>query len=189
MIGLSNTSSQAFSTGPSTLVTSHLGLPGPVLVLAPKVTHPGKPLCVRQIETLGDPTWHTVRACCCCCCCCCVASVVSDSVRPHRRQPTRLPRPWDSPGKCAGVGCHVLLQCVKVKSESEVAQSCSTLKRPHGLQPTRLLHPWDCPGKSTGVGCHCLLCSKGLTLLIIHYQTYMKQLVSKASYLGLYRTR
>ena len=43
-----------------------------------------------------------------CCCCCCVASVVSDSVRFHRRQPTRLPRPWDSPGKNIGVGCHFL---------------------------------------------------------------------------------
>ena len=48
---------------------------------------------------------------------------MSDSVRPHRRQPTRLPRPWDSPGKSTGVGCHFLLQCMKVKSESEVAQS------------------------------------------------------------------
>ena len=54
------------------------------------------------------------------CCYCCVASVVSDSVRPHRRQPTRLPRPWDSPGKNTGVGCHILLQCVKVKSLSRV---------------------------------------------------------------------
>ena len=79
-----------------------------------------------------------------------------DSVRPHRRQPTRLPCPWDSPGKNTGVGCHFLLQCMKVKSESEVAQSCPT-SRPHGLQPTRLLHAWDFPGKSTGVGCHCLL--------------------------------
>ena len=51
----------------------------------------------------------------CCCCCCWVTSVVSDSVRPHRRQPTRLPLPWDSPGKNAGVGCHFLLQCMKVK--------------------------------------------------------------------------
>ena len=50
-----------------------------------------------------------------------------DSVRPHRRQPTRLPHPWDSPDKNAGVGCHFLLQCMKVKSESEVAQSCPTL--------------------------------------------------------------
>ena len=47
--------------------------------------------------------------------------------------------------------------CMKVKSESEVTQSCSTLSDPHGLQPTRLLRPWDFPGKSTGEGCHCLL--------------------------------
>ena len=52
---------------------------------------------------------------------------MSDSVRPHRQQPTRLPRPWNSPGKNTGVGCHFLLQCMKVKSESEVAQSCPTL--------------------------------------------------------------
>ena len=64
---------------------------------------------------------------CCCCCCCEVASVVSDSVRPQRWQPTRLPRPWDSPGKNTGVGCHFLLQCMTVKNESEVAQSCPTL--------------------------------------------------------------
>ena len=49
------------------------------------------------------------------------------TVRPHRRQPTRLPRPWDPPGKNTGVGCHFLLRCMKVKSESEVAQSCLTL--------------------------------------------------------------
>ena len=55
---------------------------------------------------------------------------MSDSVRPHRRQPTRLPRPWDSPGKNTGVGCHFLLQCMKVKSESEVAQSCPTPRDP-----------------------------------------------------------
>ena len=52
---------------------------------------------------------------------------MSDSVQPQRRQPTSLPRPWDSPGKNTGVGCHFLLQCMKVKSESEVAQSCLTL--------------------------------------------------------------
>ena len=52
---------------------------------------------------------------------------MSDSVRPHRQQPTRLPCPWDSLGKNTGVGCHFLLQCMKVKSESEVAQSCPTL--------------------------------------------------------------
>ena len=65
-----------------------------------------------------------------CCCCCQVAPVVSDSVQPHRQQPTRLHRPWDSPGKNTGAGCHFLLQCMKVKSESEVAQSCATLSDP-----------------------------------------------------------
>ena len=53
-------------------------------------------------------------------CCCYVASVVSDSVRPHKQQSTRLPCPWDSPGKNTGEGCHFLLQCVKVKSLSRV---------------------------------------------------------------------
>ena len=65
-----------------------------------------------------------------CCCCCLVASVVSVSVWPHRRQPSRLCHPWDSPGKNPGVGCHFLLQCMKVKSEGEVAQSCPTLRNP-----------------------------------------------------------
>ena len=83
--------------------------------------------------------------------CCWVASVASDSAWPHRRQPTRLHLPWESPGKNAGVGCHFLLQYMKVKSESEVAQSCLT-QWPHGPQPTRLLSPWGFPGKSTGVG-------------------------------------
>ena len=75
----------------------------------------------------------------CCCCCCYVASVMSNSVRPHRRQPTRLPHPWDSPGKNTGVGYHFLLQCMKVKSQSEVTQACLTLS-----------HPMDCslPGSS-----------------------------------------
>ena len=60
---------------------------------------------------------------------------MSDSVRPHRRQPTRLPRPWDSPGKNTGMGCHFLFQCIKVKSESEVAQSCPTLSDPMDCSP------------------------------------------------------
>ena len=55
---------------------------------------------------------------------------MSDSVRPHRRQPTRLPCPWDSPGKNTGVGCHFLLQSMKVKSESEVAQSSDSWRTP-----------------------------------------------------------
>ena len=66
--------------------------------------------------------------------------------------PPGSPVPGDSPGKNTGVDCHFLLQCMKVKSESDVAQS-----QPHGLQPTRFLHPQDFPVKSTGVGCHCLL--------------------------------
>ena len=78
-----------------------------------------------------------------------VASVVSNSVWPHSRQPTRLPRLWDSPGKNTGVGCHFLLQCRTVKSESEVAQLCLTLSDPmdcslpgssvHGIFQARVL--------------------------------------------------
>ena len=55
---------------------------------------------------------------------------MSDSVWPHRWQPTRLPRPWGFPGKNTGVGCHFLLQCMKVKNESEVTQSCLALSDP-----------------------------------------------------------
>ena len=66
---------------------------------------------------------------------------MSDSVRPQRWQPTRLPRPWDSPGKNTGVGCHFLLQCMKVKSESEVAQSYPTLSDPmDGSLPGSSIH-------------------------------------------------
>ena len=74
---------------------------------------------------------------------------MSDSMWPHRRNPTRLPRPWDFPGKNTGVGCHFLLQCMKVKSEREVAQSCPTLSDPmdcslpgssiHGILQARVL--------------------------------------------------
>ena len=60
---------------------------------------------------------------------------MSNSVRPHRQQPTRLPRPWDPPGKNTAVGCHFLLQCMKVKSESEVVQSCLTLSDPMDCSP------------------------------------------------------
>jgi len=79
-------------------------------------------------------------------------SVVSNSVRPHRWQPTRLPRSWDSPGKNTGMGCHFLLRCMKVKSESEVAQSGPTLSdlmdcslpgsSVHGIFQARVLE-WD----------------------------------------------
>ena len=85
---------------------------------------------------------------------------MSDSVRPHRWQPTRLLHPWDSPGKNTGVGCHFLLQCMKVKSESEVAQSCPTLSNPmdcslpgssvHGIFQTRVLE-WVAIAFSTSI--------------------------------------
>ena len=87
-----------------------------------------------------------------------VTSVMSDSVQPHRWQPTRLPRPWDSPGKNTGVGCHFLLQCMKVKSESEVVQSCPTLSNPidcslpgssiHGIFQARVLE-WGAIARGT----------------------------------------
>ena len=96
---------------------------------------------------------------------------MSDLVRPHRRQPTRLHHPWDSPGKNTGVGCHFLLQCMKVKSEREVTQSCPILS-----------NPMDCslPGSSihgifqarTGMGCHCLLQIYSLYSIIIFSTIY-----------------
>ena len=74
---------------------------------------------------------------------------MSNSVRPDRRQPARLPHPWDSLGKNTGVSCHFLLQCMKVKSQSEVTQSCPTLRDPmdcslpgssvHGIFQARVL--------------------------------------------------
>ena len=87
---------------------------------------------------------------------------MSDSVWPRRRQPTRLPRPWDSPGKNTGVGCHFLLQCMKEKSESEVAQSCLTLSDPmdhsppgssiHGIFQARVLE-WSASGGRGHINC------------------------------------
>ena len=93
---------------------------------------------------------------------------MSDSVRPQRQQPTRLPHPWDSPGKNTGVGCHFLLHCMKVKSESEVAQSCRTPSDPmdcslpgssvHGIFQARVLEwgaiafsVFTCPVAKTGL--------------------------------------
>ena len=85
---------------------------------------------------------------------------MSDSVQPHRRQPTRLPRPRDSLGKNTGVGCHFLLPCMKVKNESEVAQSCPTLSNPvdcslpgssvHGIFQARVLE-WSAIALSTTI--------------------------------------
>jgi hypothetical protein len=92
---------------------------------------------------------------------------VSNSVRPHRRQPTRLPRPRDSPGKNTGVGCHFLLQCMKVKSESEVAQSCPTLSDPMDCSPSNQEENASSqlrgfPGSSAGKESACIAGDLGL---------------------------
>ena len=105
---------------------------------------PGSPVPgILQARTLE---WVAISFSCACVLGC---FSLSDSVRPHRWQPTRIPRPWDSLGKNTGVGCHFLLQCMKVKSESEVAQSCPTLSDPmdcslpgssiHGIFQARVL--------------------------------------------------
>ena len=100
---------------------------------------------------------------------------MSDSVQPHRWQPTRLLCPWDSLGKNTGVGCHFLIQCMKVKSESEVTQSCLTLRDPmdcslpgssaHGIFQARVLE-WGAIAfsepRSTGPPKYC-----GLTMFFI----------------------
>ena len=111
-----------------------------------------------------------------CCCCCKVTSVVSDSVQPHRRQPTRLPGAWDSPGKNTGVGCHFLLQCMKVKSESEVAQLFPTPRDPmdcsplgssiHGIFQARVLEWGTIAFSNSGTSvCHLkLFCAGGVAM-------------------------
>ena len=102
---------------------------------------------------------------------------MSDSVRPHRWQPTRLPSPWDSLGKNTGVGCHFLLQCMKVKSESEVAQSCPTLRdlmdcslpdsSVHGIFQARVLE-WGASAFSR-VSCYrSVNRQNGVELLFVH---------------------
>ena len=112
---------------------------------------------LRPKNYQGESPSPTIN--CCCCCCCYVASVVSNSVWPHRWQPTRLLCPWDSPGKNTGVGCD-FLQCIKVKSESEVTQSCPTLSDPmdcslpgssiHGIFQARVLE-WGAIAFSTTI--------------------------------------
>ena len=95
-----------------------------------------------------------------------VASVMSNPVRPHGQQPTRLLCPWDSPGKNIGVGCYSLLQCKRVKSESEVAQSCPTLQ-----------DPMDCslPGSSV----HGIFQARVLELVAITFPSYTVSLRKK----------
>ena len=93
--------------------------------------HKGMSKDLKHIKRVKEEEGYN----CDCLHCCCKSLQSCPTVRPHRRQPTRLPRPWDSPGKNTGVGCHFLLQCMKVKSESEVAQSCPTLSDPRDCSP------------------------------------------------------
>ena len=112
--------------GKSTRVGCHFLLQG---IFPTQGLNPGLSHCRQMLYHLshqGSPKMS---------CCCQDASVVSDSVRPHGLQPTRLLHLWDSPGKNTGVGFHFLLQCMKVESESEVTQSCLTLSNPMDCSP------------------------------------------------------
>ena len=118
---------------------------------------------------------------------------MSDSVRPHRRQPTRLPRPWDSLGKNTGVGCHFLIQCMKVKSESEATQSCPTLSDPmdyslpgssvHGIFQARVLE-W---GAIAFFALLCLLCFKFRSILPLIKMSQPQTNLLSISYLRCFR--
>ena len=90
-------------------------------------------------------------------CYCSVASVVSDSVWPHRQQPTRLPPSLGFSRQEHWSGLPFLSPMHESEKWKWSHSVVSDPQRPHGLQPSRLLHPWDFPGKSTGVGCQCLL--------------------------------
>ena len=109
---------------------------------------------------------------------------MSDSVRPHRWKPTRLPCPWDSPGKNTGVGCHFLLQCRKVRNESEVSQSCLTLSEPmdcsppgssvHGIFQARVLEWGAIAFSITQVRLHHFSSSKPSSDYLSHSENYQK---------------
>ena len=106
---------------------------------------------------------------------------MSESVRSHRQQPTRLPCPWDSPGKNTRVGCHFLLQCMKVKIESEVAQSCLTLSDPMDCSlPGSSVH--ECKLKQLNRTTHLLEWPKSRTLRL---QMLMRIWINRNSYLVL----
>ena len=94
---------------------------------------------------------------------------MSNSMRSHRRQPTRLLCPWDSPGKNTGVGCHFLLQCMKVKSETEVSQSCPTLS-----------DPMDC--SLSGSSIHWIFQTRVLEWVAIAFSNACKVHIFKTSY-------
>ena len=102
---------------------------------------------------------------------------MSDSVRPHRRQPTRLRHPWDSPGKNTGVGCHFLLQCMKGKSQSEVAQRVRLCATPwtaaHQAPPSM-----GFSRQEYWSGCHCLL----YPLLVSEFAYYLSSVYLRFCY-------
>ena len=93
---------------------------------------------------------------------------MSDSVRPHRRQPTRIRRPWDSPGKNTGVGCHFLLQCMTVKSECEASQLCLTLSDPMDCSPPGSSVHWIFLARVLEWGA-IAFSTEGLLLLLSHF--------------------
>ena len=119
---------------------------------------------------------------------------MSDSVRFHRQQPTRLPHPWDSPGKNTGVGCHFLLQCMKVKSESDVTQSCPTLSYPmdyslpgssiHGIFQARVLE-WSAIAFSETGYYICIF----FQILVMHITSNMQMYVGGRNYYLPYYSR
>ena len=110
---------------------------------------------------------------------------MSDSMRPHRRHPTRLRCPWNSPGKTHWSG----LPLPSPRQESEKWKWSRSVVSdslwPHELQPTRLLCPWDFPGKSTGVGCHCLLHIYYICICIyIYVYIYICMMLIKITHLS-----
>ena len=120
---------------------------------------------------------------------------MSDSVRPHRRQLTRLPRPWDSPGKNTGGGCHFLLQCMKAKSESEVAQSCPTPSDPmdcslpgssvHGIFQARVLE-WSAIAFSTSITISYLFRPVYTLLMLKRLQRFLYFFMQYSSHISYY---
>ena len=117
---------------------------------------------------------------------------MSDSVRPHRQKPTSFPCPWDSPGKNTGVGCHFLLQCIKVKSEREVVQSCLTLSDPmdcslpgssiHGIFQARVLQ-WAAIAFSGP--CHYTACKQMLSFIAFLYSYVSYFVISIIDFFGI----
>ena len=116
-------------------------------VLAWRTPRTGEPGGLQSTGSQGvrhEPVTKQQQSCCCCCC---VASVVSDSVRPRRRQPARFLRPQDSPGKNTGVGCHSLLRQQRRVSGKQASsfgkEVLSLVPRREVCQPTVCLFPFE----------------------------------------------